>query len=179
MCIRDSKQVRLEMEGEETELDKTLLEAIADPLTHLVRNCVDHGIETPDIRSSLGKSPEGKLFLRAFHESGYVNIEIADDGAGIDVGALKVKAVERGLITPEQAARLSEQEGLRLIFLPGFSTAKAVTNLSGRGVGMDVVKTNIEKINGTIDVYSQPNNCLLYTSPSPRDLSTSRMPSSA
>lgn len=151
------KQVRLEMEGEETELDKTLIEAIADPLTHLVRNCVDHGIETPDIRNRLGKPPEGKLFLRAFHESGYVNIEIADDGAGIDIGALKVKAVERGLINPEQAARLSEQEALRLIFLPGFSTAKQVTSLSGRGVGMDVVRTNIEKINGTIDVYSHPN----------------------
>jgi len=157
MAMGLGKQVRLEMEGEETELDKTLLEAISDPLTHLVRNCVDHGIETPDIRDRLGKSSEGKLFLRAFHESGYVNIEIADDGSGIDVGALKVKAVERGLITPEQAARLSEQEGLRLIFLPGFSTAREVTNLSGRGVGMDVVRTNIEKINGTIDVYSQPH----------------------
>ncbi len=151
------KQVRLEMEGEETELDKTLLEAIADPLTHLVRNCVDHGIEPLDVRNQLGKPPEGTLFLRAFHESGYVNIEIADDGSGIDIGALKVKAIERGLISPEQAARLREQEALHLIFLPGFSTAKEVTNLSGRGVGMDVVRTNIEKINGTIDVYSHPN----------------------
>ncbi len=100
--------------------------------------------------------------MRAFHESGYVNIEIADDGAGIDIGALKVKAVERGLINPDRAALLSEQEALRLIFLPGFSTAKEVTNLSGRGVGMDVVRTNIEKINGTIDVYSHPNKGTIF-----------------
>ncbi|MEO1401796.1 MAG: chemotaxis protein CheW [Cyanobacteria bacterium J06635_1] len=150
------KQVQLEMEGEDTELDKTLIEAIADPLTHLVRNCVDHGIETPTDRVAAGKSEVGKLLLRAFHESGYVNIEIADDGKGIDAGQIKVKAVQRGLISAEQAARMGEQESLNLVFLPGLSTAEQVTNLSGRGVGMDVVQTNIDKIGGSIDVSSKP-----------------------
>ncbi|MEM9483441.1 MAG: Hpt domain-containing protein, partial [Cyanobacteria bacterium P01_F01_bin.116] len=124
------KQVQLEMDGEETELDKTLIEAIADPLTHLVRNCVDHGIETPSERALAGKPEVGQLFLRAFHESGYVNIEIADDGKGIDAGQIKIKAVQRGLITAEQAARMGEQEALNLVFLPGLSTAEQVTNLS-------------------------------------------------
>ncbi len=132
-----------------------MIEAISNPLTHLVRNCIDHGIETPDVRTAAGKPAEGKLFLRAFHESGYVKIEIADDGAGIDLGRVKVKALQQGLIAPDRAARLSEQEALHLIFLPGFSTAEQVTNLSGRGVGMDVVRTNIEKIGGTIDIHSQ------------------------
>ncbi|MBX2863143.1 MAG: chemotaxis protein CheW [Leptolyngbyaceae cyanobacterium MAG.088] len=150
------KQVQLEMEGEETELDKTLIEAIADPLTHLVRNCVDHGIEIPSERLLAGKPEVGKLFLRAFHESGYVNIEIADNGKGIDAGQIKIKALQRGLITTEQAARMSEQETLNLIFSPGLSTAEQVTNLSGRGVGMDVVQTNIDRIGGSIDVSSQP-----------------------
>ena len=155
LSISVGKQVRLEMEGKNTELDKTLIEAIADPLTHLVRNCVDHGIEAPDARIACGKPAEGKLFLRAFHESGYVNIDIKDDGAGIDTGALKLKGIQKGLITNEQAARFSEQETLNLIFLPGFSTAKTVSNLSGRGVGMDVVRTNIERIGGTVDIHSQ------------------------
>ncbi|MEM9907851.1 MAG: chemotaxis protein CheW, partial [Cyanobacteria bacterium P01_D01_bin.44] len=133
-----------------------LIEAIADPLTHLVRNCVDHGIETPTDRVAAGKPEVGKLLLRAFHESGYVNIEIADDGKGIDAGQIKVKAVQRGLISAEQAARMGEQESLNLVFLPGLSTAEQVTNLSGRGVGMDVVQTNIDKIGGSIDVSSKP-----------------------
>jgi len=149
------KQVRIEMEGKETELDKTLVEAIKDPLTHLVRNAVDHGIEAPEARLACGKSAEGCLFLCAFHEGGQVNIEISDDGAGVNLEQVKQKALERGLITLDHAARMSEREILNLIFLPGFSTAQKVTNVSGRGVGMDVVKTNIEKIGGVVDIQSQ------------------------
>jgi two-component system chemotaxis sensor kinase CheA len=149
------KQVNIEMEGKETELDKTIIESIKDPLTHLVRNAVDHGIETPEKRRGAGKSPEGHLFLRAFHEGGQVNIEISDDGAGVDLERVKQKALEKGLIMPDQAARLSDRELLSLLFLPGFSTAEKVTNVSGRGVGMDVVKTNIEKIGGTVDIQNR------------------------
>ncbi len=150
------KQARLEMEGQDTELDKTIIEAIKDPLTHIVRNSVDHGIERPELRVEAGKPAEGCLKMRAYHEGGQVNIEISDDGGGIDCARVKQKAVQRGLLAPEQAARLSEHEALHLIFLPGFSTAEKVTNVSGRGVGMDVVKTNIEKIGGTVDLQSQP-----------------------
>ncbi len=149
------KQVNIEMEGKETDLDKTIIEAIKDPLTHLVRNVVDHGIEPPEKRLAMGKLPEGRLFLRAFHEGGQVNIEISDDGAGIDLERVKQKGLEKGLISPDQAARMSDRELLNLIFLPGFSTAEKVTNVSGRGVGMDVVKTNIEKIGGTVDIQSR------------------------
>jgi two-component system chemotaxis sensor kinase CheA len=152
MC---GKQVRIEMEGKETELDKTIIEAIKDPLTHIVRNSVDHGIETPPKRVAAGKSVEGRLSLRAYHEGGQVIIEISDDGAGLDPEKLRRKAVEKNLITPEQSARMSEREATNLIFLPGFSTADKVTNVSGRGVGMDVVKTNIDKIGGTVDVQSK------------------------
>ncbi|MFP5372136.1 MAG: chemotaxis protein CheA, partial [Actinomycetes bacterium] len=152
--IQCGKNVRLEMEGKDTELDKTLLEAVKDPLTHLVRNSVDHGIETPDKRKAAGKPVEGVLTLRAKHESGQVVVEVADDGAGIDPAKLGAKAVERGLITADALARMSPTDVLQLIFLPGFSTAAAVTNVSGRGVGMDVVKTNIESIGGTIEVES-------------------------
>jgi two-component system chemotaxis sensor kinase CheA len=153
MC---GKQVRIEMEGKETELDKTIVEAIKDPLTHIVRNSVDHGIEKPERRVAVGKPAEGRLLLRAYHEGGQVIIEISDDGGGLDGDRIRRKAVEKGLITPEQAARMGEREGVNLIFLPGFSTAEKVTNVSGRGVGMDVVKTNIEKIGGTVDVQSKP-----------------------
>jgi two-component system chemotaxis sensor kinase CheA len=150
------KQVRVEMQGKDTELDKTILEAIKDPLTHLVRNSCDHGIETPAERAVAGKPPEGTLLLRAFHEGGQVNIEIIDDGAGIDSDRLRDKAVERQLMSREEADRLSERDALHLVFRPGFSTAAVVTNVSGRGVGMDVVKTNIEKIGGVIDIASVP-----------------------
>jgi two-component system chemotaxis sensor kinase CheA len=154
--LQCGKNVRLEMEGRETELDKTLLEAVKDPLTHLVRNSVDHGIETPENRKAAGKGPEGVLTLRARHESGQVVVEVADDGAGIDPAKLGAKAVQRGLITADALGRMSPADILQLIFLPGFSTAAAVTNVSGRGVGMDVVKTNIESIGGTIEVESVP-----------------------
>src|SRR3712207_425474 len=154
--LQCGKTVRLEMEGRETELDKTLLEAVKDPLTHLVRNSVDHGIEVPDVRARAGKPAEGVLTLRAKHESGQVVVEVADDGAGIDPARVGAKAVERGLITQEALGRMNPQDVLQLIFLPGFSTAAKVTNVSGRGVGMDVVKTNIESIGGTIEVESVP-----------------------
>ena len=148
------KEVRLEMEGKETELDKTIIEAIKDPLIHIVRNSVDHGIEQPQQRREKGKSGEGCLKMRAYHEGGQVNIEITDDGAGIDVARVKQKALQRGLISNEQAARMGDHEALHLIFMPGFSTAETITNVSGRGVGMDVVKTNIEKIGGTVDLQT-------------------------
>lgn len=146
------KQVRIEMTGKETELDKTLIEAIKDPLTHIVRNSIDHGIETPDKRVAAGKAAEGLLSLKAFHEGGQVVIEIVDDGGGINTKRVVDKAIEKGLITREHAAKMSEREMVNLIFAPGFSTAEKVTNISGRGVGMDVVKTNIERIGGTVDI---------------------------
>ncbi len=149
------KQVRVEMEGAETELDRTIIEAIKDPLTHAVRNSVDHGVETPEQRMAVGKPAEGCLRLRAFHEGGQVNIEISDDGAGISPEKIRDKALRKGLITSEQAGRMSERELVNLIFAAGFSTAEKVTNVSGRGVGMDVVKTNIEKIGGTVDVQTR------------------------
>jgi len=149
------KQVRIELEGKDTELDKTIIEAIKDPLTHLVRNAVDHGVEAPDVRVAAGKPAEGCLVLRAFHEGGQVNIEITDDGAGLNLEKIRNKAVQKGLISDDQAARMSEREISNLIFLPGLSTAEKVTNVSGRGVGMDVVRTNIEKIGGTVDVQSK------------------------
>ncbi len=149
------KQIQLEMDGADTELDKTIIEAIKDPLTHIVRNCADHGIEKPEARVAGGKPPMGRLLLRAFHEGGQVNIEISDDGAGMDVQKLKSKALQKGLIRPEQAERMGDREALGLIFLPGFSTASAVTSVSGRGVGMDVVRTNVEKIGGVVDLISR------------------------
>lgn len=148
------KLVKLEMEGAQTELDKTIIEAIKDPLTHVVRNSLDHGIETPAERVAAKKPPQGLLFLRAFHEGGQVNIEISDDGGGLNLEAIRDKAIERGLLSAQHAAKMSDREIGNMIFLAGFSTAKKVTNISGRGVGMDVVKTNIEKIGGTVDVSS-------------------------
>jgi two-component system chemotaxis sensor kinase CheA len=150
------RRARLEMEGQETELDKSLLEAIKDPLTHAVRNSLDHGIEPPEVRVAAGKDPEGTLRLRAVQEGSHVLIEVSDDGAGIAVDRVRSKAIERGLITPERAAQLPERELLQLVFLPGFSTAAAVTNVSGRGVGMDVVRTNVEKIGGKVEIESRP-----------------------
>jgi two-component system, chemotaxis family, sensor kinase CheA len=155
LSLTCGKQVRVEMQGSETELDKTIIEAIKDPLTHLVRNCIDHGVERPADRVAAGKNAEGRLLLRAFHEGGQVNIEISDDGHGINLEAIKNKALEKGLITREQAARMSDRDLQNLIFLPGLSTAAKISNVSGRGVGMDVVKTNIEKIGGVVDVQTR------------------------
>ena len=150
------KKVEVRMEGADTELDKTILEAIKDPLTHIVRNSVDHGIESPEVRKENGKPEQGVLLLRAFHEGGQVNIEISDDGGGINTERVCAKAIEKGLITAEQAETMSPHELTNLVLLPGFSTAAKVTNVSGRGVGMDVVKTNIEKISGTLEIKSEP-----------------------
>ncbi|MGD0646751.1 MAG: chemotaxis protein CheW [Acidobacteriaceae bacterium] len=155
MSISMGKEIRLEMDGAETELDRTIIEAIKDPLMHLVRNSCDHGVETPEVRRRAGKSPQGLLTLRAYHEGGQVNIEVGDDGAGIDVARIKQKAIEKGLLRPELADKLSDREALSLIFEPGFSTAQVVTNISGRGVGMDVVKSHIEKIGGVVDIFSR------------------------
>jgi two-component system, chemotaxis family, sensor kinase CheA len=156
MAVSLGKQIRLEMDGADTELDRTIIEAIKDPLVHLVRNSCDHGIETPEARIRAGKTPQGRLTLRAYHEGGQVNIEIGDDGTGIDVVQVKQKAIEKGLLRPEQAEKLSDREALNLIFQPGFSTAQIVTKVSGRGVGMDVVKSNIEKIGGVVDISNRP-----------------------
>lgn len=150
------REVELVMEGHETELDRSLLEAVKDPLTHLVRNSLDHGIEPPDVRRAAGKDPKGTLTLRAYHESGQVVVEIADDGKGIDPATIGAVAVERGVVTRDQLARMDGRDVLGLIFRPGFSTAAAVSNISGRGVGMDVVRTNIERIGGSVDVASEP-----------------------
>ena len=158
LALSCGKEVRLEMEGQDTELDKTIIEGIKDPLTHLVRNAVDHGIESPQARRDAGKDATGVLKLRAFHESGQVNIEISDDGAGLNGERIRKKALERGLITAQQAERMPDREAFNLIFLPGFSTADKVTNVSGRGVGMDVVKTNVEKIGGAVDIQSTPGH---------------------
>ena len=148
------RRVNLQMEGQETELDKSLLEAIKDPLTHAVRNALDHGIEPPQAREAAGKNPEGTLSLRAAQEGSHVIIEVSDDGAGIAPEKIRNKAIERGLLAPERAAQLGERDLLQLIFLPGFSTAAQVTNVSGRGVGMDVVRTNVEKIGGKVEIDS-------------------------
>ena len=156
LATSSGKQIQLEMDGADTELDKTIIEAIKDPLTHIVRNCCDHGIEKPELRQRKGKPAGGTLLLRAFHEGGQVNIEISDDGSGVDLQRVKEKAVEKGLVRSDQIERMTEREVLGLIFLPGFSTAAQVTSVSGRGVGMDVVKTNIEKIGGAADLSSRP-----------------------
>ncbi len=155
LAVACGKQVRIEMEGQETELDKTIIEAIRDPLTHLVRNAVDHGIEPPPNRVARGKSAEGRLSLHASHEGGKVIIKIADEGAGIDPQRVREKAIQTRLITPEQADHFSEPELINLVFLPGFSTTDRVTQFSGRGVGMDVVRTNVEKIGGTVNIESR------------------------
>ena len=150
------KDVNLVLVGQETELDKTVIEEIGDPLVHLVRNSVDHGIELPEERTKAGKPRTGTLTLSAYHKGNNIFVTIEDDGRGIDVEAVKKKAIERGIVGAEEVERMSKQELLNLIFLPGFSTAKKVTDTSGRGVGMDVVKTNITKLNGSIDVESTP-----------------------
>jgi len=156
LALACGKQVRIDMEGQETELDKTIIEAIRDPLTHMVRNAVDHGIESPSTRLERGKLAEGRLSLHAFHEGGKVIIEINDDGGGIDPIRVRDKAIKVKAISPEEAVRMNERELVNLVFLPGFSTTEKVTHFSGRGVGMDVVRTNIERIGGSVELESQP-----------------------
>lgn len=157
------KQIQLDMSGEETELDRQVLEQIKDPLTHMIRNAADHGLEGPADRAGAGKSETGRIELNAFHQGGQIIIEIRDDGRGLDAVKLKQKALERGLITPADADGMSDNQAHQLIFHPGFSTAQAVTSVSGRGVGMDVVRTNIEMIGGTIDLQSAPGEGTLVS----------------
>jgi two-component system chemotaxis sensor kinase CheA len=150
-----SKNLNITLQGADTELDKSLLEAIKDPLTHIVRNSCDHGIETPEVRRKSGKPEVGTIAIKAYHEGGQVVIEITDDGKGLHKDMLVNKAIEKGVLTTIQAAKMTEKEIFNLIFAPGFSTAAKITNVSGRGVGMDVVRTNIERIGGTVDLASE------------------------
>lgn len=149
------KQLALELHGAETELDRQILQAIQDPLTHMVRNSADHGVETPDRRRAAGKPEEGTIRLNAYHEGGHVILEVTDDGAGLSLERVRRKAIDRGLVSAEVAATLSETQVFKFIFEPGFSTAEKITNVSGRGVGMDVVRSNIEKIGGTVELSSR------------------------
>ena len=150
-----NKQVDLRLSGETTELDKTVMEKISDPLVHLVRNALDHGIETPDMRIAAGKPPVGTLHLDAYHQGGNIVIEISDDGAGLNRGKILRKAVERGVVSDSEAAGMSDDKVCDLIFQPGFSTAEVVSDVSGRGVGMDVVRRNIQSLGGSVEVHSQ------------------------
>jgi two-component system chemotaxis sensor kinase CheA len=151
------KEIELSVEGSEVELDKSIIELLTDPLTHLVRNCADHAIEPPEERSRLGKRRAGRIVLRAYHEGGQVNISVSDDGRGINLEKVLQKAVERGLVQKAEAATMSDRDTLDLIFAPGFSTAEVVSDVSGRGVGMDVVRTNIERLGGHIAIETAPN----------------------
>ncbi len=154
LSLELGKKIDLKMIGEDTELDRQLLEAVKDPLTHMVRNSCDHGIETPEQRRATGKAESGTVTLNAYHDGGHIVIDISDDGKGINVERIKEKALANGLATQNELANMSQRQILQYIFAPGFSTAEKVTSVSGRGVGMDVVRTNIEKIGGTIDLFS-------------------------
>lgn len=160
---KSGKKIDLIIEGEDTELDKSLVELIGDPILHLIRNAVDHGQETPEERIAAGKSEVGKVWLRAFHEGNSVMIEVEDDGRGIDPEKVKKKAIEKGLITPEEAEKMDDREAIELIFAPGFSTAEKVTDVSGRGVGMDVVRNNIKSLNGNVFVHSEVGKGTKFT----------------
>lgn len=157
------KKINLIQEGEDTELDRQVLELIKDPLTHMIRNSCDHGLETPDVRVANGKPELGTIRLSAYHEGGAIIIKIADDGRGLDPEKIRAKILEKGLATPDELAGMSEQQIQRFVFAAGFSTAAQVTNLSGRGVGMDVVRTNIEQIGGQIDLHSEVNKGATFT----------------
>ncbi|HJA79178.1 MAG TPA: Hpt domain-containing protein [Candidatus Desulfovibrio intestinavium] len=160
---KSGKEVELIMEGEETELDKSVVEAIGDPLVHLIRNSVDHGIEPEDVRVAAGKSPKGRVTLRAFHKGNSVAIEIEDDGKGIDPEKMREVAVRKGIITTEEAAQLDDREAVELIFAPGFSSAEKITDISGRGVGMDVVRTNIKNLKGSVSTNSEVGRGTRFT----------------
>ncbi len=155
LCRDLGKEVELVIKGEDTEVDKNLIEEINDPLVHLIRNSVDHGVENPEIRKNAGKNPKGTVILSAEHVGNNIVITIEDDGKGIDPNVIREKAIEKGLVTRERAKEFSRQEMMNLIFLPGFSTAEKVSNVSGRGVGMDVVKTNVAKLRGIINIESE------------------------
>jgi two-component system chemotaxis sensor kinase CheA len=162
LAVACGKPVSLALEGETTELDRSVLEAIADPLVHMLRNALDHGIEPASERTARGKPAEGRILLRAFHEGGQVVLEVSDDGRGMDPSRLRRRAAETGILSPDQAARLDDRESLELIFLPGFSTADKVTTLSGRGVGMDVVRSNLQSIGGSVEIHTRPGQGTLF-----------------
>ncbi len=155
------KKIELKMTGEQTELDKTVMEKIGDPLVHLVRNSLDHGIESPEVRIAAGKNEVGTINLNAYHQGGFIVIEIIDDGAGLPKDKLLAKAVEKGLVSPNE--NLSDDKIYDLIFHPGFSTADQVTDVSGRGVGMDVVRKNIKELGGNVDVTTEPGKGTTFT----------------
>jgi two-component system chemotaxis sensor kinase CheA len=157
------KKIELQMVGEDTEIDKSLIEELGDPMIHLIRNSADHGIEHPDVRRAAGKSETGTVVLRARHEGDSVIVEIEDDGKGIDPVIIKEKAVEKGLVTQERADQLTNEEAINLIFAPGFSTAAQITDISGRGVGMDVVRSNVRRLNGSVQVQSVVGKGSIFT----------------
>src|SRR5580658_4396281 len=163
LCAELGKDIELTMRGADTELDRQVLDLVKDPLTHLVRNCADHGIESPAERIAAGKPAKGTIRLAAWHEGGHIIIEISDNGRGLDLAGIKAKVVEKGFASEAQLAAKSEAEICNYIFAPGFTTAAKVTSISGRGVGMDVVRSNIEQIGGTIDLKSQPGAGTTFT----------------
>jgi two-component system chemotaxis sensor kinase CheA len=163
LAKQSGKKIELQMVGEDTEIDKSLIEELSDPLIHLIRNSADHGIEMPDVRVGSGKSETGTVVLRARHEGDSVLVEIEDDGKGINPEIVRSKAVEKGILTQEKAESITDEEAINLIFLPGFSTAKTVTDISGRGVGMDVVKSNVRKLNGSVSVTSSVGRGSIFT----------------
>lgn len=174
--VRDSakelkKKIELELQGAETELDRQVIELIKDPLTHMIRNAMDHGLEMPEQRVALGKPEKGLIRMNAYHAGGHIIVEISDDGRGIDVERIRSKAIEKGLVSAEEASKLNDSQVYQFIFKSGFSTAEQVTNISGRGVGMDVVRTNVEKIGGTIDIKSQKNKGSTFSIKIPLTLS--------
>lgn len=174
--VRDSakelnKKIDLELLGAETELDRQVIELIKDPLTHMIRNAMDHGIESPADRIKVGKPEKGMIRMNAYHAGGHIIIEITDDGRGLDVERIRTKAIEKGLVSFEEASQLSDHQVFQFIFKSGFSTAAVVTNISGRGVGMDVVRTNIEKIGGTVEIRSKPNKGTTFNIKIPLTLS--------
>jgi two-component system, chemotaxis family, sensor kinase CheA len=157
------KKIDLQLVGEDTEIDKSIIEELGDPMIHLIRNSADHGIESPEARVRSGKPEMGTVVLRARHEGDSVIVEIEDDGKGIDPDVIRAKALERGILTPERAEQMSPEEIINLIWLPGFSTAATITDISGRGVGMDVVRSNVRKLNGSVDVRSTVGKGSLFT----------------
>ncbi|NLW06722.1 MAG: chemotaxis protein CheA, partial [Clostridia bacterium] len=174
LAQKAGKEIDFIIEGRETELDRTVIEEIGDPLIHLLRNAIDHGIEAPEERLRQGKPRHGTVQLKAFQQENQIVITVEDDGAGMDSEKIKNTALSKGLLTPEAASRLSPREALQLIFLPGFSTSETITDVSGRGVGMDIVRNNIEKINGSIDIQSTPGKGTLFTIKLPLTLAINR-----
>lgn len=174
LAHKAGKEVNFVIEGRETELDRTVIEEIGDPLIHLLRNAIDHGIETPEERTGAGKPARGTIELKAFHQENQIVITVSDDGRGIQAQVLRQKAVEKGLLTAEAAGRLSDREALHLIFTPGFSTSVTVSDVSGRGVGMDIVRSHLERINGIIEIATAPGHGTKFTIKLPLTLAINR-----